>query len=881
MLTFIFKFIFGRRQRTKLHRYSLSSFQFRRARFSKAKLLRFLALASFFVLLISLLSFAVLFVWSARNLPSPDKVVRHEGFASKIVDRNGETLYEVYGEQRRLPVNWEEIPLSLRQATIAIEDKNFYQHQGFDPFGWLRAIYSIVFKHTLAGGSTLTQQLVKNVLLSSQRTLTRKLKEFILAIQIEHKYSKDQILQMYLNEAPYGGTAWGVAAAAETYFGKPVKELNLVESAILAGLPQRPSYYSPFGNHPQAYVARTTDVLRRMREDGYINKTEEQEALKALAEVKFRQPESNFLAPHFVMYVKQLLAERYGEKMVEEGGLKVTTTLDLKIQQKAEAVVKEEIKKVESLHITNGAAIVLDPQTGEILAMVGSKDYDDPNYDGKVNVVFSLRQPGSSIKPVTYLTALSKGYTPATMIMDVKTEFPGGLNQKPYIPVNYDGKDHGPVDLRHALGSSLNVPSVKLLAMVGIKEMLTMAYRLGLETLAPTPENVNRFGLSVTLGGGEVRLIDLAVAYSAFANSGYKVEPVAILKVEDRNGRTLEEVKPRKGPRLISEQLAFLINHILADNNARLITFGQNSLLNLPGYTVAVKTGTTDDKRDNWTIGWTPRFLVGVWVGNNDNSPMKEVASGVSGASPIWRQIILELLRTSPALEFAMPEGIERISVDKISGYPAHDGFESKEELFLSNTIPTASDPIHQKIKVCRGQKNKLASETMISKGDFEEREVIILKENDPLSTDSRNRWQEAINNWISKQNDERYQIPSEYCDEGNEVLVKFQQPSDKAQIKTQEVTVEIQVIANYKIEKVEVYLNNEKKETFTSKPYRTKFVLADGIYTLKAKAYDEKGNSGEQEIKIGVNREVESSPQPSLSPSPSASSSVSPSPSS
>ncbi|KKR76024.1 MAG: hypothetical protein UU21_C0020G0001, partial [Candidatus Levybacteria bacterium GW2011_GWA2_40_8] len=433
---------------------------------------------------------------------------------------------------------------------------------------------------------------MKNTLLSQQRAVSRKIKEFVLSVQIEKKYTKDEILQMYLNESPYGGTAWGVEAAAETYFGKKVSELNLVESAILAGLPQAPSTYSPFGVNTEAYKDRTKAVLRRMREDNYITKDQEKQALADLETVKFAAEGSDFKAPHFVMYVKQKLIDRYGERLVEQGGLKVTTTLDWQLQEKAQAIVTEEIAKVEDIHITNGATLVIDPQTGEILAMVGSKNYAAEDYDGKVNVTLSLRQPGSAIKPVTYVTAFRKGYSPATMIADVLTEFPGGANLPEYKPKNYDGKVHGPVQLRYALGSSLNIPAVKLLQLVGVKDMLTTAYQMGFTTLEPTTANVNRFGLSVTLGGGEIRLIDMVAAYSAFANLGFKVEPVSILKVEDAQGKILEENKPVAKQRVLSEEEAFLINDILADNKARLITFGANSLLNIVNRTVAVKTGT-------------------------------------------------------------------------------------------------------------------------------------------------------------------------------------------------------------------------------------------------------------------------------------------------
>ena len=528
-----------------------------RRKIIKSKFLARLALFCFIGLLALGFLMTGLFAFYAKDLPQPDKIVRREGFSTKIYDRNGELLYDIFANQKRTPIELKDVPQHLRNATIAIEDKNFYKHGGFDPTGIFRALYNIVIHHRLQGGSTLTQQLVKNVLLTSQRTLPRKLKEFILAVQIEKKYSKDQILQMYLNEAPYGGTAWGVAEAAETYFNKNVSELNLIESTILAGLPQRPSVYSPFSDTPQAYVARTEQVLRRMREDGYITREQEEEALKQLDKIEFATEGSNFKAPHFVMYVKKQLEERYGQSVVEGGGLRVYTTLDLKIQEEAQKAVTEEIAKVEAVHITNGAALVMDPNNGEILAMVGSKNYNDPNYDGKVNVTLSLRQPGSAIKPVTYLTALKKGYTASTLLMDTPTTFPIGGGQPDYKPVNYDGQFHGPLQMRFALGNSINMPAVKMLAQVGLKEMLQTGYELGLSTLEPTTDNLKRLGLSVTLGGGEVRLLELVEAYSSFANGGLKVEPISILKVTDKDDKVLFEQKTSQGRRVITEPQAF------------------------------------------------------------------------------------------------------------------------------------------------------------------------------------------------------------------------------------------------------------------------------------------------------------------------------------
>jgi len=839
------------------------------SQFRKIKFIYRLAIILFFLVVFFILSSFALFAWYAKDLPQPDKVVRREGFATKIYDREGRLLYDVFAGQRRTPVSLEEIPQHLKNATIAIEDKNFYRHRGFDPKGILRALYNIIIYRRLQGGSTLTQQLVKNVLLTPQRTLSRKIKEFILAVQVESKYSKDQILQMYLNEAPYGGTAWGVEAAAEVYFGKKVNDLNLVESAFLAGLPQRPSFYSPFSSEDsKAYIARTQHVLRRMREDGYITAEQEEEAKKQLEQIKFSSSSGIFKAPHFVMYVKKKLEEKYGQQVVEQGGLRVTTTLDLDLQEEAQKIVAEEIAKVEKkYHITNGGAVVINPNSGEILAMVGSKNYDDPNYDGKFNVTLALRQPGSAIKPVTYVTALKKGYTPATMIMDTPVTFkiPG---QPDYKPVNYDGKFHGPMQIRYALGNSINIPAVKMLARIGLKEMLDTAYEMGITTLQPSSENLKRLGLSVTLGGGEVRLLELTTAYSAFANGGFRVEPVSILKVTDRNGKILEEQKPSLGKRVLRAEEAFLISHILADNSARLITFGERNALVIPGRTVAVKTGTTNDKRDNWTVGWTPQIVVGVWVGNNDNSSMKQVVSGISGAAPIWRRIIQYALKDKPDINFSVPEGIVTAEVDVVSGYRAHDGFPSRIEYFIKGAEPRENDPIHTKLKLCRGQE-KLATPAQIARGDYEEKEYFVFKEDDPVSTDGVNRWQEGINQWLAEQTDPRYHPPTEYCGSEEEMGVRILKPQNEEQLNNNEVEVEVEVVAANKVEKVEFYVNSIFKDSLSSRPYKIRFHLADGTYTIKVKAYDEKNNQAEAEVKVGVNVPWNWQPSPTPTPSP------------
>ncbi len=791
----------------------------------------------------------------AFNLPSPDKIVRNDGFSTKILDRNGAVLYDIYSNQRRTPVDIKDVPLYLRQATIAIEDKNFYKHGGFDPLGMARGFLKIFVSGRAQGGSTLTQQLVKNVLLTSDRTLLRKVKEFVLSIQIERKYTKDQILQMYLNEAPYGGTAWGVESASETYFGKKVQDLDLIESAVIAGLPQSPSRYSPYSSTPKAYVTRTKDVLRRMREDGYITKDQENSANNALKDISFQARGADFKAPHFVQYVQKILEDRYGQAAVEAGGLKVTTTLDLALQDKAQEIVSDEISKVEKQHITNGAAMVVSPETGEILAMVGSKNFGATDYDGQVNVTTSLRQPGSSFKPFTYVTAFKKGYSPASLIMDVPTTFPGGVGQPDYAPVNYDGKYRGPVQMRYALANSLNVPAVKTLALSGIKEVLKTAYDMGISTLPPTDDTLKRVGLSLTLGGGEVRLIDMTSAYAAFVNTGYKVEPIAILKVEDVHGKVLEDNTPQKGKRVLTEEQAFLIDSILSDNNARKDVFGPNSLLNVSGKSVMVKTGTTNDKRDNWTMGGNGNAMVGVWVGNNDNSPMLNVASGVSGASPIWRRILLESLSGKADKPFAVPSGVVSASVDTVSGFASHDGFASRSEYFIKGTEP-GTDPVHVMLKICKNE-GKLASPSDVAGGNYDNKEFFVFKEEDPTAgAGGQNRWQEGILAWLSGQADSKYHPPTEYCGTANPLNVEFVNPTDRSSNLPNSMTIKFKADSTNDIVQADLYIDSVKVRSFSSVPFEFQTNsnnFPNGVHTIRAVAKDSGGHESDRVITVGV----------------------------
>jgi 1A family penicillin-binding protein len=679
---------------------------------------------SFKVGLITIAALVFTMWYSTHDLPSPKQLeTRDLPLTTKIYDRNGKILYNVYTDQNRTIVPLTGIPDNLKHATIAVEDKDFYKHKGFDILGILRAFRKTVFERNVQGGSTITQQLVKSAFLSPERTISRKLKELYLAFRVETAFSKDKILEMYLNQVPYGGTAWGVSAAAEQYFGKNLKDLTLAESALLAGLPAAPTYYSPFGQNVQRSLERKDYVLKRMLEEKYITQSQYDKTVKE--KIKFKPAVTNLKAPHFVAYVREYLAEKYGESIASRGGLKVTTTLDLDTQEAAEKVVKENIDGLKYLRVSNGAALVTRPKTGEILAMVGSKDYFDPSIDGNVNVTTAERQPGSSIKPINYAMALYRGLiTPATIIMDVPTTF-GAAGTTPYHPVNYDGAFHGPVQVRFALGNSYNIPAVKVLALNGVAEFVNFAKEMGINTF----KDPSRYGLSLTLGGGEVKMTEMATAFGVFANEGIKQDLTPILKIEDSKGRTLEEFKPRGGKRVLSREVAFQISSILSDNSARVAAFGPSSELYIPGKTVAVKTGTTDDKRDNWTIGYTPSYLVATWVGNNDNTPMNPaLASGITGAAPIWNGIMKSILKDKVNESFKVPSGIRGIWICGSTGGLKNEGCNNRFEYFISGTEPKKDTYTKAKVWVEKGTNKIVAA----GSPNAEEKEEVIV--NDPYS---------------------------------------------------------------------------------------------------------------------------------------------------
>lgn len=645
-----------------------------------------------------------------RDLPDPRRLAAvPPSESTRILARDGTLLYEIADPQlgSRVVVEFDQIPLAFKQATIAVEDASFYENPGVDLRGVLRALYlNYQEGQIVSGGSTITQQLVRNVLLSPEerksRSFERKLREAILAYRVSREYSKDQILSLYLNEVYYGNQAYGVEAAARSYFGKHVWDLNLAEISMLAGLPQSPTRLNPLDNLGAAR-ARQRVTLELMVKQGYLSATQADTAWAA--PLVFSTPQVHIRAPHFAFYVRQLLEERYGPDLLYRGGLIVTTTLDLNLQNEAQRIALARIDELRPRNAHNAAAVLLSP-AGEILAMVGSVDYYQPAIDGKVNVTLMPRQPGSSLKPLLYAAALERGWTPATVIWDAPSEFanPGGA---PYRPVNYDGNFHGPLRLRMALANSLNIPAVKTLEFVGVPSFVALAHRMGITTLRDPAQ----YGLPIALGAGEVRLLDLTSVYATLRNAGYRTSPLALLKVTTARGEVLfsqkladEQGRPLRGEQTLGprgEQIAYLISDILSDAAARRYMFGANNVMELPdGRPAAVKTGTSDEWRDSWAVGYTADLTVGVWVGNSDNVPMEEIA-GANGAGLIWRDL-MELYHAGlEARPFERPPDIVELEVCADTGGLASPGCSSNvAERFVAGSEPQSPDVLLQTLRV-------------------------------------------------------------------------------------------------------------------------------------------------------------------------------------
>jgi len=645
------------------------------------------------------------YVAIANRLPSPGELQTHQTafVSSKIYDREGAPLYEVTDPQggRRTYVPFGEISRHLIDATVATEDRDFWLHPGFDPIAIVRAIYyNLAEQRIVSGGSTITQQLARNVLLTPeervQQTAGRKIKEIVLAAELTRTYPKETILEIYLNEIYYGNLAYGIQAAAETYFDVDAADLTLVQASFLAGLPQSPATYDPFGGGHDLALSRQEDVLALMVEAGYIGHTDAALAAAEMRDYEFAAPWLDVAtAPHFIVYVRQTLEATYGPESLYRGtGLRVYTTLDRRLQALAEETVREGVAALADRNGTNGALVALDPTTGHILAMVGSADFYDEEIDGQVNVALRCRQPGSSIKPLTYVAAFEQGWTPATLLWDVRTEFPDGANP-PYIPVNYDEEYHGPMLLREALANSYNIPAVEALQFVGVDGLLEMSARLGVESLVHPEfhcpdypyDQPPAYGLALTLGGGETKLLEMTGAFGVFASGGVRVEPSPILRIEDSRGNVLVDNAAPVGERAISPQHAYLITSILSDAEARSIEFGRSSVLELTR-PAAAKTGTTNDFRDAWIIGYTPDLVTGVWVGNSDNSPMVNLP-GTRGAGPIWHDFMEAAHAGLPVRDFMPPPGIVEYEICADSGArPTEYCPRRKMEVFAKDQPP-------------------------------------------------------------------------------------------------------------------------------------------------------------------------------------------------
>lgn len=853
----------------------------KKSKINNSKKLLVLTYASSFILfgmIGGLVIIVITFAAFSRELPNPNTLLqRSQELSTKIYDRNGTPIFEVYGEKNRQLITVDKVSPNVVHATLATEDSDFYFHKGYSLRGMARAVKNMVFGESLQSGSTLTQQVVKNAVLTQDQTISRKIKELILSLQLENRYSKEEILQMYLNETPYGGQNYGIVTASQAYFAKDPTVLSIAESAYLAGLPQRPSYYSYWSN-PDAGLERKNYVLYLMKERGWTENdgkrhylSQEDYDIAKNEELKFQSAPISFKAPHFVFYVKQVLAEKFGEEAVEQGGLQVTTSLDLGLQEKAQEIVFNEVQKASDLNVGNGSLVAIDPKTGQILAMVGSKGYfltSEPEgcisgitgensctFEPNLNVTLAARQPGSSIKPITYATMLSQGYTASFPFLDVPTVFPGESQEKPYIPENYDGLFRGPMSLRKSLGNSLNIPAVKALKIVGIDSMIDQAEKMGISTL----KDRSRYGLALTLGGGETKLMEMTNAFAVFANKGLYHEPAVILEVKDGKGKSLYKWRDSGGTRALDEKVAFLISDILSDDGARSEAFGAGGLLNIPGYQVAVKTGTTDDKRDNYAIGFTPSIVAGVWVGNNNNDKMNPVlASGISGATPIWRRFMMEYLKDKKAEKFEAPKGVKKVAVDTLTGMLPFEDFPTRNEWFIEGSEPTAVSPWYQEIEVCKAD-GKIANDSC---KDADESEVnTYVKITAELS-----EWQNDVDKWIFEnyKGDSKYFPPQttshlKYEDgdikNDNEVYVDIvgYDDGDRTPLSFR---LQVEVSAASDVKEVRIYDNDKLVSEDKSEPWGYNFTYSSserGEHTYKIVAQDKEGNKGDRTIKLRV----------------------------
>ncbi|MFA6338567.1 MAG: PBP1A family penicillin-binding protein [Candidatus Paceibacterota bacterium] len=808
-------------------------------------------------------------LWAATlKIPALDSFdQRVVSQSTKIYDKTGKVLlYDFGGDMKRTVVQFDSISPYIKDATISIEDVNFYNHKGFEPKAFLRAILTNIGAGGYSqGGSTITQQVIKNTLLTKDKTITRKLKEIFLAIKLEQIANKNTILGMYLNESPYGGNLYGVEEASFGYFGKSAKDVDIAEAAYLAALPQAPSYYSPYGSNRAKLDARKNLVLRKMLDYKKITQDEYDQAINE--KVIFAQQESRSIkAPHFVFYIKDYLEKKYGQNVLDEGGLRITTTLDYNLQKIAEEIVKKYALENETkFKAKNAGLITLDAPTGQILVMVGSRDYFDKSIEGNFNITLAHRQPGSAFKPIVYAEAFNKGYLPDTVLFDVKTEFstyctPDGKLIDPkqasnsssdcYMPENYDLKYRGPISLRNALAQSINIPAIKLLYLVGVKDSLQLAKDMGIESLT----NPAQYGLTLVLGGGEVSPLELTSVYSVFANKGEKNTPTGILKIEDDQGKTLEEYKSQS-TRVLPEQTALMITDVLSDNQAKIPAYGANSSLYFSGRDVASKTGTTNDTRDAWVIGYTPQIAVGAWVGNNDNSPMVKQVAGMIVA-PMWNAFMTELLKTLPDEKFEKP-----LPVDETKMKPIIRGVWQGDQSYIINKssgeLATNMTP------------SELKEEKFINNIHSE---LFWIDRSDPLGPAPKNPaddpsfylWEKPVLDWATKQNLINNQTPLGFDTVHTQDSIPNVSITTPTNLQILDIgtsfRVNLSLSSKYPITRADYYINNVFVGFSETSPFSFSFtpsdidsILQDKINILKVKVKDSQYNEKEASINFLV----------------------------
>ncbi len=788
---------------------------------------------------------AILTLWSIKDLPDINALGdRNIHQSTKIYDRTGtHLLHEFYADQKRTIIEFNQIPKNLINGVIATEDKSFYTHHGVRPLSIARAlVYGLLPGKRVAGTSTLTQQLVKNAILTNERTWFRKAREIILSLLLESKYKKDEILKIYFNEIGYGASNYGVESAAQSYFGKHVSDLTLAESATLAGMPQQPT---TFLNHQDRLLERRNFVLRRMNEEGYISEAEKIAAQKEPLNLKRNYVDSTF-APHFVLqYVKESLVDQFGEQMVDTGGLKVITTLDYDKQVAAQAAISQYSKLLEDAGSNNAALVAMDPKTSQILAMIGSKDFNDEKIDGQFNVaVNARRQPGSSIKPIIYAAAMEKGYTPDTILFDVKTNF--AVTGKPYIPLNYDLQERGPVTMRQALQGSLNIPAVQTFYLVGQKKGIEFAKRLGYSTF-----NDGDFGLSLVLGGGSVSMLEHVNAYGVFANNGYYNAPVGILKVTDTKNNTLYEWKQNQ-KQVVDANVTSIMSNMLSDDAARAYVFGAGGALTLPGRPVAAKTGTTNEYKDAWTVGYTPSLVAGVWSGNSNNTKMKAGYGGSKIAGQIWNAFMVAALKGTPVENFPPlpPNNSEKAILRGSSG----------------GGVTVAVDKITGKLATSSTPEKYIVEKTFIQPHSIL---YYVDKDNPqgPIPTDPNIDqqypiWEAAIQDWITRQKekDPNWNIsfeeaPTEYDDQHSLELIPTLEviyPIANSTLNSRRIDTDIRVSATRGVSKVSYKIDEKFVAVVRTDPFNLNYTmrgLANGPHTLNILVEDDIGNLVEQNI--------------------------------